>query len=393
MNAPTQNSPGRILATTTTTPSTPSPSPTTATATSSQPPSRWFLTVKVRILRFLARIGFYFHTLPKPSPPPPSFLRSFTTAALNDTNPATLELAFYVPADYHSEIKSGRRYPVLVNYHGGGFTIGQPTDDARWAAMVVNNLSTVVVVSVKYRLAPEYPFPTAVEDGVCALLHLADHAETLGIDARKISLSGFSAGGNLAFAVPLRLQAYLHANFSSKTPKEEEEEGEEEEEDALLHPSAPILRIISIIAWYPNLDNRLTRAHRRATSLKPSKTLPPILTSLFDASYFPPSPPASTASVASPYASPAAATDEALLMALPEHIAMYLCEWDMLLHEGQVFAERLAKLGKRVNCEVIAEREHGFDKRPWVFGMDERVGVYYGRACVWFRGVLEMVGV
>ena len=71
---------------------------------------------------------------------------------------------------------------------------------------------------------------------------------------------------------------------------------------------------------------------------------------------------------------------------------MYLCEWDMLLREGRVFAERLEKLGKRVTCEVIRERCHGFDKRPWLFGMDEMVAVCYGRACGWFREVLEDVG-
>ena len=245
--------------------------------------------------------------------------------------------------------------------------MGRTSDDARWAAMVVREVSAVVV-SVAYRLAPEHPFPTAVEDGVCALLHLSGNAETLGIDAGKMCLSGFSAGGNLAFTVPLRLQAHLRTLAQ-----------EQEQEQDLPH-------IVSIIAWYPSLDNRLTRAQRRARSLEPSKTLPSLLTDLFDASYFP-----AHASVTSPYASPAAATDEALTTALPETIALYVCEWDMLLQEGKDFGERLEKLGKRVRCEVVRERKHGFDKSPWPFGLDWKVGLCYMQACGWLCEVFEEV--
>ncbi|KAI9881127.1 MAG: hypothetical protein M1830_008285 [Pleopsidium flavum] len=332
-----------------------------STDTRSNPPSRWSLTLQARIWRFLARIGFYLHTFPKPSPPTPSFLRYFTTTALDSTNPATLELAFYVPADYNRQTQRGKRYPVVVNYHGGGFTMGRTSDDARWAAMVVREVSAVVV-GVAYRLAPEHPFPTAVEDGVCAVLYLSANAETLGIDAGKISLSGFSAGGNLAFTIPLRLQTHLRILAQ-----------EREEQDV-----PPFPHIVSIIAWYPSLDNRLTRTQRRAASLNPSKALPSLLTNLFDASYLP-----SQASVTSPYASPAAATDEALITALPDNIALYLCEWDMLLQEGKDFGERLKELGKRVRCEVIKERRHAFDKSPWPFGLDWKVEVCYRQACGW----------
>ena len=170
-----------------------------------EPPSSWSLTLQARILRLLARIGFWLHTFPKPSPPTPSFLRPFTTTALDDgaTNEsASLKLAFYVPADYASQIQRGKRFPVVVNFPGGGFTIGSTSDDARWAAMLVRHVDAVVV-GVAYRRAPGYPFPMAVEDGVSARLHLSANADTLGLDPRNFSLGGFSAGGNLAFTVPL----------------------------------------------------------------------------------------------------------------------------------------------------------------------------------------------
>ncbi|MCJ1374397.1 hypothetical protein MMC20_005629 [Loxospora ochrophaea] len=331
-----------------------------------KPPSKWSLTLKARIWRFLARIGFYLHTFPKPSPPPPSFLRYFTTTALDGTNAATVELAFYVPTDYYRQTQRGKKYPVVVNFHGGGFTLGRISDDARWAAEVVREVSAVVV-GVAYRLAPEHPFPTAVEDGVCALLHLSANAESLSIDASKVSLSGFSAGGNLVFTIPLRLQSHLRTLSH-----------ENREQDP---PALP--QIVSIVAWYPSVDNRLTRAQRRASSLDPSRTLPPILTDLFDASYFP-----SQAEVTSPYASPAAATDEALTAALPNSIALYLCEWDMLLKEGKDFKERLEGLGKQVQCEIIKNRKHAFDRSPWPFKLDWKVNFYYKQACGWLCEVL-----
>ena len=343
----------------------------------SNPPSRRFLIIQAHVWRFLARIGFWLHTFPKPSPPAPSFIHYYTSTALNDgTNPASLQLAFYVPADYARQTQHGKRYPVVVNFHGGGFTIGRPPDDARWAATLVRNLSAVVI-AVAYRLAPEHPFPTAVEDGACALLHISAHADALGLDARKISLSGFSAGGNLTFTILLRLQTYLE----SLALDEDHHAGGQ-----VVAPH-PRPSIVAIIAWYPSLDYRLPRSKRRATSLRPDKTLPAFLTNLFDASYLP----NPSKSVASPYVSPAAASDEALITALPMDIALYMCEWDMLLQEGMEFGERLERLGKRVRCVVVGERGHAFDKKPWPFGLDRKVGVYYGQACGWLCGVLEDV--
>lgn len=269
---------------------------------------------------------------------------------------------------------------MVVNMHGGGFTLGTAKDDGRWATMVVKDVDAVFV-SVEYRLAPENPFPTAVEDGVEALLHLAANADELGLNPQKIALTGFSAGGNLAFTMPLRLQTHIQSIRNEIQSKFMEASLPSGTNQAL--PDPPLPEVVSIIAWYPSLDNRLTRDERRAACVRPEKTLPPILTSLFDESYLP-----EIENRMSPYASPAAATDADLAAAVPEQIAMYLCEWDMLLQEGKVFADRLKGVGKKVHLVIIKEKRHGFDKSPYPFSVDPEATLHYTEACTILKDAL-----
>ena len=94
--------------------------------------------------------------------------------------------------------------PLLLDLHGGGFVMGDPRkNDAfcEWIAKVWK----VHVVSVGYSLAPEHPYPAAIED-VCAVLEwYRRHAAALDIDASTAYLQGYSAGADLAFAAQLRL--------------------------------------------------------------------------------------------------------------------------------------------------------------------------------------------
>ncbi|KAL2043716.1 hypothetical protein N7G274_003235 [Stereocaulon virgatum] len=152
----------------------------------------------------MGKIGFYFHTFASPSPNPPSSTRQSPITIVASGEAAILERSFYVPENYALRTEEDKRYPVVVNLHGGGFTMGTSKDDGRWAAAVLEAVGAIFV-SVEYRLAPQFPFPTAVEDGVKALPHLAANSETFGIDSKKMALSGFSAGENMAFTTPLRL--------------------------------------------------------------------------------------------------------------------------------------------------------------------------------------------
>lgn len=92
--------------------------------------------------------------------------------------------------------------PLLIFYHGGGWVIGGLDEYAG----VCSNLaakSGCVVVAVDYRLAPEHPFPAAVDDCYATLEWVAANAADLGADASRIAVSGDSAGGNLAAVVSL----------------------------------------------------------------------------------------------------------------------------------------------------------------------------------------------
>lgn len=89
--------------------------------------------------------------------------------------------------------------PTILLLHGGGFVIGD-LDTHDITARTLANGCAAVVVSVAYRLAPEHPFPAAVDDALAAARHVADHLAGLGGDNR-LAVAGDSAGGNLSAVV------------------------------------------------------------------------------------------------------------------------------------------------------------------------------------------------
>lgn len=92
---------------------------------------------------------------------------------------------------------------TIVWLHGGGWMIGTLDTEHPWAARVAEG-SGAVVISVAYRLAPENPFPAALDDAYAVLTWAHDHAAELGLDPARIAVGGHSAGGGLAAAVTLR---------------------------------------------------------------------------------------------------------------------------------------------------------------------------------------------
>jgi len=105
-----------------------------------------------------------------------------------------------VPVRIYRSERQGAGGPVIINFHGGGFTLGA-LDQSDWLCSQVCIGVGAVVVSVDYRLAPTYRFPLAVVDSLAAVKWVAGHAAELGVDVDRIGVMGDSAGGNLATVV------------------------------------------------------------------------------------------------------------------------------------------------------------------------------------------------
>ena len=113
---------------------------------------------------------------------------------------------------------SRERLPVLLYFHGGGFTIGSIASHDI-LCRELSRLSGCAVVSLEYRLAPEHRFPTAVNDAWDATQWLAAHAARHGLDGSRLAVGGDSAGGTLAAVcailardtgLPLALQLLIY---------------------------------------------------------------------------------------------------------------------------------------------------------------------------------------
>jgi putative ergosteryl-3beta-O-L-aspartate hydrolase len=309
--------------------------------------SRLSLRLKALFFRTLQSIFTFLDLyLSHPLPQRVSFTHKIKSTV--SSVPGYIDLLFYMPPSYiktpltnDNSTSTPKKHPLLINFHGGGFTIGHAKDDARWATAVTTQASAVVV-SVNYRLAPSHPFPIGIEDCVSAILWLWEHADEYNLDISKTSFSGFSAGGNLCYAVSIRLYEEL------QRLKMEGKLGGLEKG-----------RVVSLVVFYGSVDWTQSRAERDASNPNLIPVIPHVLFRLFDESYLSPRP-----VMRSPLLSPGVASDEVLKSALPERLVMVNCGGDQLLAESERFRERLKGLGKRVEGCVVEGVGHGWDKKP-----------------------------
>lgn len=95
--------------------------------------------------------------------------------------------------------------PVFYWMHGGGMMGGTPEqDDGQMKQIAVE--ARVLVISVDYRVAPEYPFPIPLNDCYAGLRWVTDHAELWNIDINRIAVGGASGGGGLAASLTLKIK-------------------------------------------------------------------------------------------------------------------------------------------------------------------------------------------
>jgi acetyl esterase/lipase len=115
--------------------------------------------------------------------------------------------------------------PAVLWIHSGGMILGSPQFEAPFSGRLARELGAVVV-SPDYRLAPEKPFPAALDDCMAALRWMLACADELGIDSQRIAVAGGSAGGGLSAAVaqrshderiPLRAQVLIYPMLDDRT--------------------------------------------------------------------------------------------------------------------------------------------------------------------------------
>ncbi len=104
---------------------------------------------------------------------------------------------------YWPPAHDGAASPVVLFFHGGGFVVGD-LDTHDGTARQHAAAAGAVVVSVDYRLAPEHPYPAAIEDAWAATNWVAGHGDEIGVDAGRLAVAGDSAGGTIAAATAQR---------------------------------------------------------------------------------------------------------------------------------------------------------------------------------------------
>lgn len=209
-------------------------------------------------------------------------------------------------------------HPVVVFLHGGGWVIGDPdTHDDQGRALCARG--GAVVVSVDYRLAPEDPFPAALDDAGAATAWVAAHAGELGADPARLAVAGDSAGANLAAAVCLAAR------------------------DAGGPP------IAAQVLVYPVVDATLDQPS--VTELAEGYGLTRTTMRWFVDQYLP-----QPATRHDPLASPLAAGD---LSGLPPAIVV-TAGFDLLRDQGDAYARRLREAGVDVVLRRHPTLVHGF---------------------------------
>lgn len=135
-----------------------------------------------------------------------SYQQSLYVAVSNDVE---IEVRVYVPYS----LENVEQRPALVFAHGGGWYLGSLDAWNRTCRLLAESIQHVVF-SVDYRLAPEFKFPTPLNDFFTALRYIHENASLFGIDSNRIAVGGDSAGANIATAACLMAKQHPEIKVS-----------------------------------------------------------------------------------------------------------------------------------------------------------------------------------
>lgn len=216
---------------------------------------------------------------------------------------------------------ASEKYGVLVYFHGGAFFSGSlETHDA--IARSLAKASGYKVVSVGYRLAPEFAYPAGLHDCYAVVRWIVEHPAAVQWDGKRLALAGDSSGANFVAAVT----AMAHDDGLNVITKQ-----------VLLYPSVDLDFDLD---RYPSLRENAVGYGLETVTLKP-----------FNSSYFD-----SGAKPEDPLVSPIKRVD---LTGLPPALVI-TAEYDPLRDEGEAYARRLEEAGVDVQMTRYAGATHGF---------------------------------
>lgn len=222
--------------------------------------------------------------------------------------------------------RPGKLRPLHLNIHGGAFLGGLPENNAGWCARIAQETGAVVV-STEYRYAPAHPFPAAHDDVDAVLAFLRRHASAkYGADPDLITVSGDSAGGNLALATAASVPGIIKAS----------------------------------VTFYASINLQLSPLEKPRPANFPKRDPAQFLLPLFDS--YPG--PVREREFNNPRMSPYLAR----LEDLPESMLLVVPAVDILVHEQLTFAERLKSeivndpkyADRRVETLYVEKGFHGY---------------------------------
>lgn len=215
------------------------------------------------------------------------------------------------------------KLPLFVNIHGGGFILGNAEMDDPFMMNIVLKAS-VKILSIDYSLAPEFPFPKAINECYAVIKYAKENWKEFGIDPDNIAVGGHSAGGNFSTAI------------------------------CLLDNDRKLLNIKSLILDYPPMDVYTDSSLKP----KPKGSIPVFMSRIFDACYC-----KEKESRKNPLISPIYC-DIKQLKSFPPTLVI-TAKRDSSCEEGEKFRDKLIEAGVDVTHKQF-DAVHGFNLKPGI---------------------------